>query len=72
MQTCLVRTHEAGFHKGYWSFVDKQIIVLPFFGAVQRCGSQGLFLSPRIIEKTEALDDFCLSHVITKYNKLRE
>ena len=47
-------------------------MVLPFFGAVQRCGSQGLFLSPRIIEKTEALDDFCLSPVITKYNKLRE
>jgi len=24
-QACLVRTHEAGFHPGYGSFVDKQI-----------------------------------------------
>jgi len=24
-QTCLVRRYQAGFHPGYWSFVDKQI-----------------------------------------------
>jgi hypothetical protein len=29
-QTCLVRTHEAGFHPGYWSFVDKQIRVFAY------------------------------------------
>jgi len=34
-QTCLVRTHEADFHPGYWSFVDKQIICFLSRGVLQ-------------------------------------
>jgi len=27
----LVRTHKGGFHPGYWSFVDKQIMLFSVF-----------------------------------------